>query len=192
MKTTKAAEKWPFENSGYLSGKQLFDILLLKKRNELEETMNKTGSGEVTLKELEKMYRNFLSESVLGLSKEERMFLTGESDSYDRKAGILSSIIELTGWRIRIGSFCSSDGYYGVEASVDGKRFKKLVFLSPEGDEETERIIRILSIEETGKEISRSCFETAGEHFRAKRPCVGKWGMEISGKKGRMSEKHNF
>ncbi len=188
MKRRREERKWPFENGGYFTGKQLFDILLLKRREVLEEYLRE--AEELTVEAMRKMYRAYLSESVLGLSPGERYFLAESDNAKNRRAGVLSTVIEMTDWEICIGSCCTRTGYTGTEVSVDRVNHVRLDFLRTESAEETERIIRVMTIEETGKELT--ALEPVAEKgdFRAVRPKAADWGMRIIGKKGRKDEKH--
>ena len=188
MKRKKDETEWPFENGGYLTGKQLFDILLLKRQAELEEHLKEVE--ELTVQDLRKMYRTYLSESVLGLSAGERRFLTEYDKGRDRGAGILKTVIEMTDWEICLGSCCTKEGYAGTEISADGVNHVRVDFLRPGSSEETERIIRVMTIEETGKEITGSEPVAEKGRFRAVRPKAADWGMRIMGRKGRKDEKH--
>ncbi len=190
MRKKETKKDWPFDNGGFLSGRQLFDILLLKKREDLERFMTDESTGDVTLEILKTMYRDFLRGNILGLSEQEKSFLSEYEKKEEGRTGILSSIIGSTDWRILIGSCCRSEGYFGVEASVDGKVYKKLDFLRPKDDEETQRIIRLLTIQETGREITGLNPEIVSDEFRAVRPYAGEWGLRMIGRKGRMNEKH--
>ena len=178
---------WPFENGGYLSGKQLFDILLLKRKADLEKRLNESRA-ELTAGELKKMYRSFLAESVLGLTEEEKAYLMKFNKEAERGFGILGSVIEWTGWDVRVGICCEEKGYSGVEVSADGRTYVKADFLMPGSPEETERMIRVAALKKCGREITLSEPEVAAEGFLAVRNRNGGWGMRIKCGKGEVIE----
>ena len=74
MKKKKERKKWPFDHGGLLSGKQLFDILLLKDRESLEKVM-RDDRTELNLEVLRRLYRGFMSDHILGLSDDEKKCL---------------------------------------------------------------------------------------------------------------------
>ncbi len=187
----KKEKTWPFENGGYLTGRQLFDILLLKRKDRLEEGMRDISSEEMTQDYLETTYREFLSESVLGLSDEEKRFLMDRDRESENRAGALESIIAFTDWEIRTGSFCSYGNVHAVEASADMKNYKKLDFLRPKNSDEEERIIRVLTIVITGKELTMAEPSIKTDVFEAVRPPASRaWGMKLKGQGGLGNEKH--
>ncbi len=181
---------WPFDNGGYMSGRRLFDILMLKRRDEIDELMADKAKDEITEDSLKRLYKKFLSESVIGLTENEKKLLIDMEGFSRAKSGALFTAIEMTDWDIRIGSCCVLKGHYGVEASEDGAYYKKLDFLMPEKTEEIERIIRVTAIEETGKELTLSDPEVVKEGFKAMRSVRGEWGMMIKGRRGRKHEEH--
>lgn len=190
MRRIKNDPGWPFENGGCLKEKQLFSILFLKRRAELEELM-KDEREDVDLDSLRHLYRQYLSENVLGLSDREKDFLNS-LETYDEKGGLLSFLMDMTDWVICIGSLCTNENYSGVEASVDGKVFKKLDFLTPKDREEEERLIRVRTIRETGRELTLMNPEIVSDGFHALRPFAGDWGMRSVGKNGGKNEKHRL
>jgi hypothetical protein len=138
------------------------------------------------------MYKALLSEKVLGIPEKERDFLKMQGDKEKERAGDLSFVINFTDWEIRTGSFCKIQNHSGTELSADGQRYKKAAFLCSDNREEEERIIRILAIEETGKELTCRDPEIESGAFCAVRPPAGKWGMMIKGRRGRQNEMHMF
>jgi hypothetical protein len=190
MRKEKTKKIWPFENSGFLSGRQLLEILLIKRKDELEKELLREGRDEICVSDLTRMYRAFLSESILGLSEEERGFLMKESGEPGKSEGKLKMLLNLTDWTLTFGGCCTMQGNHGIEISANDRLFKKAVFLKSDDEEETERLIRILTIEETGRELTGAepLIETA--HLTAVRPPAGSWGMRIRGRKGRTDEKH--
>ncbi len=190
MKKAESSAKWPFYNGGYMSGRRLFDILLLKRREEIDELMTEARSDEITEERLRRMYREFLAESILGLTDREKKWLTDMEAVSLKKSGVLFSLIGMTDWDIRVGSCCVIKEHCKVEASADGVSYKKLDFLWPEDRDEIARIIRVTSIEETGRELTLSEPETVSDGFRAVRSVRGEWGMEVRGRRGRKYEEH--
>ncbi|MCR5584176.1 MAG: hypothetical protein K6F63_01925 [Lachnospiraceae bacterium] len=190
MRKKKVKKDWPFENSGFLTGRQLFEILLLKRKNELERELLREDTEETEFSDLICIYRKFLSESVLGLSENEREFLMKESGEQGKDAGNLRMLLAYTDWTVNIGSCCTMPGNHGAEISVNGQLFKKAAFFKNESREEEERQIRILTIEETGRELTGAEPFTETDDFMSIRPPAGNWGMRIKGRNGRRNEKH--
>ncbi len=189
MKKKKERKKWPFDHGGLLNGKQLFDILLLKDRQSLKKVMIDERT-EPSLEVLRKLYRGFMSDHILGLSEEEKNFLEVFDLEAERRAGSLESLVEFTDWEIRMGSLCGSPGYTGVEASADGKIFKKLDFLVPETKEERERIVRVMTLVRTGKELTLSDPQREDGDFMSCRTLKGEWGMKMGRRRKRADEEH--
>ncbi|MBQ7636783.1 MAG: hypothetical protein IJS80_05695 [Lachnospiraceae bacterium] len=183
---------WPFDNGGFLTGKQLLNILILERREELEELLKTEASDELAPDDLKKMYKDLLSEKVLGIPEKEREFLKMHGDKAKERAGDLAFVIDFTDWEIRTGSFCRIKNHMGTELSPDGQIYKKAGFLYPDNREEEERIIRLLAIEETGRELTCREPEIESGTFCAVRPPAGKWGMMIKGRRGRQNEMHMF
>ena len=187
----KKCEKkiWPFDNGGFLTGRQLFEILLLKRKDLLKEELLREGDDELTVKTLSDLYRSFLSESVLGLSDAEKEFLVKTSGEEGKGEGCLKAVLDGTDWVIRTGSFCELSENGGTEISVNGKLFKKAAFLCSKTPGEEERTVRILTIEETGRDLTVAEPFVSSVNFEARRPPAGEWGIRIKGRKGRKNDK---
>ena len=192
MKTRDKERSWAFDNGGFLTGKQLFDILLLKDPEALKDLMENENSDVITKEELTGKYRSFLSRSITGITEEERERLIKQGTESGRDAGNLSTVIKSTDWEIRLGSCCKKRGEWCVEASLKEGNVKGLPFLTPSSREETERIIRVMTIKETGRELTGRNPEIRSEDFYACRPPKNDWGMIITGRKGRHNEEHRF
>ena len=127
MKTRDKERSWAFDNGGFLTGKQLFDILLLKDPEALKDLMENENSDVITKEELTGKYRSFLSRSITGITEEERERLIKQGTESGRDAGNLSTVIKSTDWEIRLGSCCKKRGEWCVEASLKEGNVKGLV-----------------------------------------------------------------
>ena len=175
---------FPFDNSGFMSGRMMLRILLKKDRKLVDEMVRVNAGRTVSYEMLRRLYASMLKENITGLSENEIWKISTEELYADYEFGELSALIGLSDYDIRAGAFAFEAGAEDrtdISVSTDGLNPCRLGFLRFTSKKALERVVRVCMLRLAGTEITATRPVYESDKLCAVRPPAGEWGIRIKG-----------
>lgn len=169
----------PYLHSGYLSEREMFDILLLESPGSANDLLDEGEDADV-----KKAYRTFLMNHS-PVSPETHEILDARVTKSDMLFGPLTNLFYETDREIAVGSLAFSDLYVYTKDDLD--KLVRHPFLQFSSDEDLETAVRNFIFSECHQDFTRQNPQVNTSYFEAVRPPLGDFGLRIFGRKGALN-----